>query len=115
MNATTKAEADVLDIEPVSRPAQPVALQQTGAIAAHSPMGMMMAAMNQGASGKLIDQLLARVNKSFDIQEWFSYVPETGAVLVQIARLLPVRARERHERYCSDTTVSAATSFCSSA
>ncbi len=38
----------MLDLEPLSRPAQPVALQQTGAIAAHSPMGMMMAAMNQG-------------------------------------------------------------------
>ena len=37
MNATTKAEADVLDLEPIDRPAQSVALQQTGAIAAHSP------------------------------------------------------------------------------
>ena len=62
MNATTKAEADVLDIEPVNRPAQPVALQQTGAIAAHSPMGMMMAAMNQGAS-------LEQVEKMMDLQD----------------------------------------------
>jgi hypothetical protein len=81
MNTTTKAEADVLDIEPVSGPAQPVALQQTGAIAAHSPMGMMMAAMSQGVHGKPLNQLIARVEKSFAIPEWFSYVPETGSVL----------------------------------
>jgi hypothetical protein len=62
MNATTKAEADVLDLEPLSRPAQSVALQQTGAIAAHSPMGMMMAAMNQGAS-------LEQVEKMMDLQD----------------------------------------------
>lgn len=62
MNATTKAEADVLDLEPIDRPAQSVALQQTGAIAAHSPMGMMMAAMNQGAS-------LEQVEKMMDLQD----------------------------------------------
>ena len=62
MNATTKAEADVLDLEPIDRPAQSVALQQTGAIAAHSPMGMMLAAMNQGAS-------LEQVEKMMDLQD----------------------------------------------
>ena len=92
MNATTTAEAAVLDLEPIERSAQPLAMQGTGAIAAHSPMGMMMAAMNQGASGKLIDQLLARVNKSFDIQEWFSYVPETGAVLWKKSPSRKIRA-----------------------
>lgn len=62
MNATTKAEADVLDLEPIDRPAQSVALQQTGTIAAHSPMGMMMAAMSKGAS-------LEQVEKMMDLQE----------------------------------------------
>ena len=62
MNATTKAEADVLELEQLSRPTQSVALQQTGAIAAHSPMGMMMAAMNQGAS-------LEQVEKMMDLQD----------------------------------------------
>ena len=62
MNATTKAEADVLDLEPLSRRAQSVALPQTGAIAAHSPMGMMMAAMSQGAS-------LEQVEKMMDLQD----------------------------------------------
>lgn len=81
MNATTKAEADVLDIEPITRPAQQVAIQQGGALAANSPMGMMMAAMSQGVHGKPLNQLIARVEKSFAIPEWFSYVPETGAVL----------------------------------
>lgn len=62
MNATTKAEADVLDLAPIDRPAQSVALQQPGSIAAHSPMGMMMAAMNQGAS-------LEQVEKMMDLQD----------------------------------------------
>jgi len=61
MNATTKAEADVLDLEPITRPAQQVAIQQGGALAANSPMGMMMAAMSQGAS-------LEQVEKMMDLQ-----------------------------------------------
>lgn len=61
MNATTTQERQVLDIEPIARPAQPVALQQGGAIAAQSPMGMMLAAMNQGAS-------LEQVEKMMDLQ-----------------------------------------------
>lgn len=62
MNATTKAEADVLDLEPITRPAQQVAIQQGGALAANSPMGMMMAAMSQGAS-------LEQVEKMMDLQD----------------------------------------------
>ena len=62
MNATTKAEADVLDLEPITRPAQQVAIQQGGALAANSPMGMMLAAMNQGAS-------LEQVEKMMDLQD----------------------------------------------
>ena len=62
MNETTKAEADVLDIEPITRPAQQVAIQQGGALAANSPMGMMMAAMSQGAS-------LEQVEKMMDLQD----------------------------------------------
>ena len=62
MNATTTAEAAVLDLEPIERTAQPLAVQGTGAIAAHSPMGMMMAAMNQGAS-------LEQVEKMMDLQD----------------------------------------------
>lgn len=62
MNATTKAEAAVLDLEPIARPAQQVAIQQGGALAANSPMGMMMAAMSQGAS-------LEQVEKMMDLQD----------------------------------------------
>lgn len=58
MNATTKAEADVLDLEPITRPAQQVAIQQGGALAANSPMGMMMAAMSQGASLDQVSQMM---------------------------------------------------------
>lgn len=80
MNATTTAEAAVLDLEPIERTAQPLAVQGTGAIAANSPAAMMMQAMSQGIVGKRLDQLLARIKKTFDIPEWFSYDPESGLV-----------------------------------
>lgn len=59
MNATTTAEADVLEMAPIERPAQPLAVQQTGALAANSPVAMMLAARAQGVSleefGKMMD------------------------------------------------------------
>lgn len=62
MNATTTKEREVLDLQPIEREAQPIALQQTGAIAAQSPMGMMLAALSQGAS-------LEQVEKMMDLQD----------------------------------------------
>ena len=62
MNATTTQERQVMDLEPIEREAQPIALQQTGTIAAQSPMGMMLAAMSQGAS-------LEQVEKMMDLQD----------------------------------------------
>ena len=58
MNAMTKDETQVMTLEAAQ---QPVAVQQ-GALAANSPMGMMMAAMNQGAS-------LEQVEKMMDLQD----------------------------------------------
>lgn len=62
MNATTTAEAAVLDLEPIERPAQPLAVQNAGAIAANSPAAMMMQAMSQGAD-------LAQIEKMMDLQD----------------------------------------------
>ena len=62
MNATTTAEAAVLDLEPIERTAQPLAVQGTGAIAANSPAAMMMQAMSQGAD-------LAHIEKMMDLQD----------------------------------------------
>ena len=62
MNATTTKEREVLDLQPIEREAQPIALQQTGAIAAQSPIGMMLAALSQGAS-------LEQVEKMMDLQD----------------------------------------------
>lgn len=62
MNATTTAEAAVLDLEPIERTAQPLAVQGTGAIAANSPAAMMMQAMSQGAD-------LAQIGKMMDLQD----------------------------------------------
>lgn len=64
MNATTIEEREVLELEPVARQAQPLAAQQTGALAANSPAAMMMAAMAQGAS-------LEQIEKMMDLQERF--------------------------------------------
>lgn len=63
MNATTTAEAAVLDLEPIERPSQPLSVQNnSGAIAANSPAAMMMQAMSQGAD-------LAQIGKMMDLQD----------------------------------------------
>ena len=63
MNATTTAEAAVLDLEPIERPSQPLSVQNnSGAIAANSPAAMMMQAMSQGAD-------LAQIEKMMDLQD----------------------------------------------
>lgn len=62
MNATTTAEAAVLDLEPIERTAAPLAAQQGGALAANSPAAMMMQAMAQGAD-------LAQIEKMMDLQD----------------------------------------------
>ena len=61
MNATTTAERQVMDLEPIERASQPMAIQPSP-IAAQSPMGMMLAAMSQGAS-------LEQVEKMMDLQD----------------------------------------------
>ena len=62
MNATTRDEAAVLDLEPIERTAQPLAAQQIGAVATTSPAAMMMQALSQGAD-------LAQVEKMMDLQD----------------------------------------------
>ena len=64
MSETTIEEREVMELEPVARPAQTLAVQQTGALAANSPAAMMMAAMAQGAS-------LEQIEKMMDLQERF--------------------------------------------
>ncbi len=92
MNETTAAESAVLDLAPIERQARLPAEQQTGTIAAQSPMGMMLAAMNHGVKGTHLDQLVSRVEKSFYLSEWFSYAPETGAVLWRKSPSRKIRA-----------------------
>lgn len=60
MNATTQAE--ILELEPAARQAQPLATTASTALAPHSPAAMMMAAMSQGAS-------LEQVEKMMDLQD----------------------------------------------
>ena len=63
MNATTQKEHEVLEMAPPApQAAHPVAIQQGGALSMSSPMGMMMAAMAQGAS-------LEQVEKMMNLQE----------------------------------------------
>ena len=60
MNAATQAE--ILELEPAARQAQPLATTASTALAPHSPAAMMMAAMSQGAS-------LEQVEKMMDLQD----------------------------------------------
>ncbi len=61
MNAVTKDETQVLELEPQQAALVP-AMQQGGALAASSPAAMMLQAMAQGAS-------LEQVEKMMDLQE----------------------------------------------
>jgi hypothetical protein len=63
MNATTKTEAEVLELAPLTEhPAKPLAVQQAGSLAVNSPAAMMLQAMAQGAS-------LEQVEKMMDLQD----------------------------------------------
>ena len=63
MNTNTQQENEALEMtQPEPRAANPVAVQQHGALSMNSPAGMMMAAMAQGAS-------LEQVEKMMDLQE----------------------------------------------
>lgn len=58
MNATTTAEAAVLDLEPIERPAQPLAVQQAGALAAQPHTSLMLSLMDRGASLDQIERMM---------------------------------------------------------
>lgn len=58
MNAVTKDEAQVLELEPQQAARVPV-VQQTGAPAVNSPASMMLQAMSQGASLEQVEKMMA--------------------------------------------------------
>lgn len=58
MNAVTKDEAQVLELEPQQAARVPV-VQQTGALAVNSPASMMLQAMAQGASLEQVEKMMA--------------------------------------------------------
>jgi hypothetical protein len=58
MNAVTKDEAHVLELEP-QQPAQVPVVQQAGAPAVNSPASMMLQAMAQGASLEQVEKMMA--------------------------------------------------------
>lgn len=58
MNATTKTEAQVLELAPAEHAAQPIAIHQSGALAPNSPAAMMLAARAQGVSPEEIGQMM---------------------------------------------------------
>lgn len=62
MNATTTAEAAVLDLEPIERTAQPLTVQPAGALAAQHHTSLMLSLMDRGAS-------LEQVEKMMDLQD----------------------------------------------
>ena len=58
MNATTTAEAAVLDREPIERTAQPLAVQGTGALTAQPHTNLMLSLMDRGASLDQIERMM---------------------------------------------------------
>ena len=58
MNATTTAEAAVLDLEPIERTAQPLTVQQAGALAAQPHTSLMLSLMDRGASLDQIERMM---------------------------------------------------------
>ena len=57
MNATTTAEAQVLELTMIEE--KPSTLQQVPAVSEASPMGMMLAAMRQGANLEQVEKMMA--------------------------------------------------------
>lgn len=58
MNATTTAEAAVLDLEPIERTAQPLTVQQAGALDAQPHTSLMLSLMDRGASLDQIERMM---------------------------------------------------------
>lgn len=105
MNATTTAEAAVLDLEPVERTAQPIAVQGTGALAAQTHTSLMLSLMDRGASLDQIERMMDLAERNEKREAEKSYNAAFAAFKAEAVRIVkgrkvtdgPLRGKEYAE------------------
>lgn len=105
MNATTTAEAAVLDLEPIERTAQPVAVQGTGALTAQPHTNLMLSLMDRGASLDQIERMMDLAERNEKREAEKAYNVAFAAFKAEAVRIIkgrkvtdgPLRGKEYAE------------------
>lgn len=105
MNATTTAEAAVLDLEPIERPAQPLAVQQADALAAQPHTSLMLSLMDRGASLDQIERMMDLAERNEKREAEKAYNAAFAAFKAEAVRIVkgrkvtdgPLRGKEYAE------------------
>jgi len=105
MNATTTAEAAVLDLEPIERPTQPLAVQQAGALAAQPHTSLMLSLMDRGASLDQIERMMDLAERNENREAEKAYNAAFAAFKAEAVRIVkgrkvtdgPLRGKEYAE------------------
>lgn len=105
MNATTTAEAAVLDLEPIERTAQPLTVQQAGALAAQPHTSLMLSLMDRGASLDQIERMMDLAERNEKREAEKAYNTAFAAFKAEAVRIVkgrkvtdgPLRGKEYAE------------------
>ena len=105
MNATTTAEAAVLDLEPIERTAQPLTVQQAGALAAQPHTSLMLSLMDRGASLDQIERMMDLAERNEKREAEKAYNAAFAAFKAEAVRIVkgrkvtdgPLRGKEYAE------------------
>lgn len=105
MNATTTAEAAVLDLEPIERTAQPLTVQQAGALAAQPHTSLMLSLMDRGASLDQIERMIDLAERNEKREAEKAYNAAFAAFKAEAVRIVkgrkvtdgPLRGKEYAE------------------
>lgn len=105
MNATTTAEAAVLDLEPIERAAQPLTVQQAGALAAQPHTSLMLSLMDRGASLDQIERIMDLAERNENREAEKAYNAAFAAFKAEAVRIVkgrkvtdgPLRGKEYAE------------------
>lgn len=91
MNATTTAEAAVLDLEPIERTAQPPAVQQAGALAAQPHTSLMLSLMDRGASLDQIERMMDLAERNEKREAEKAYNAAFAAFKAEAVRIMKAK------------------------
>ena len=91
MNATTTAEAAVLDLEPIERTAQPLTVQQAGALAAQPHTSLMLSLMDRGASLDQIERMMDLAERNEKREAEKAYNAAFAAFKAEAVRIMKAR------------------------